>query len=146
MKDNLNTLKKTVPINKESENNKTITYKIKLIDSFRFISSSLLNLVNKLLGGIHNNKYTDCKSYIECHFVKDNKLTFKCLNCNKNHEKYFNFNKDLMKRIANIFEFCNKNIKKFILLLRKNVYPYKYMDSRERYNETSLPDKKGILQ
>ena len=51
-----------------------------------------------------------------------------------------------MKRIANIFEFCNENIKKFILLLRKNVYPYKYMDSRERYNETSLPDKKGILQ
>ena len=56
LKDNLNTLKKTVPINKESENNKTITYKIKLIDSFRFISSSLLNLVNNPLRGIHNNK------------------------------------------------------------------------------------------
>ena len=32
----------------------------------------------------------------------------------------------------------------FVLLLRKGVYPYGYMDSWERFNETSLPDKKYI--
>ena len=29
-----------------------------------------------------------------------------------------------------------------ILLLRKGVYPYDYMDSWERFNETSLSSKK----
>ena len=28
------------------------------------------------------------------------------------------------------------------MLLRKSVYPYEYMDSWERFDETSLPDKK----
>ena len=28
------------------------------------------------------------------------------------------------------------------MLLRKGVYPYEYMDSWERFDETSLPDKK----
>ena len=37
--------------------------------------------------------------------------------------------------------FCNGNLNKFVRLLRKGVYPYKYMDSRERFNETSLPPK-----
>ena len=39
-------------------------------------------------------------------------------------------------------KFCNGDIKKFALLLRKGVYPYEYIDSWERFNETSLPDKK----
>ena len=30
------------------------------------------------------------------------------------------------------------------MLLRKGVYPYKYMDSWEKFNETSLPDKKDF--
>ena len=30
------------------------------------------------------------------------------------------------------------------LLLRKDVYPYEYMDSWERFNETSLPDKEAF--
>ena len=49
-----------------------------------------------------------------------------------------------MKRFANTFEFCNGDTNKFILLLRKGVYPYEYMDSWERFNETSLPDKKAF--
>ena len=34
-------------------------------------------------------------------------------------------------------QFCGGDINKLILLLRKDVYPYEYMDSRERSNETS---------
>ena len=59
----------------------------------------------------------------------------------KNYEK--DFNKELFKRIANIYEFCNGDINKFILLLRKSVYPYEYTDSWERFDETSLPDKEA---
>ena len=54
------------------------------------------------------------------------------------------FNKELIKRFENIYEFCNNNIIKFILLLRKGVYPYECMDSWERFEETSLPDKEAF--
>ena len=30
------------------------------------------------------------------------------------------------------------------MLLKKGVYPYEYMDSWEKFNETSLPDKKAF--
>ena len=43
-----------------------------------------------------------------------------------------------------MYQFCNGDIDKFVLLLRKCVYPYEYMDSWERFNETSLPDKKAF--
>ena len=54
------------------------------------------------------------------------------------------FNKELIKRFANTYEFCNKNLNKFILLLRKDVYPYEYMDNWERFDETSLPNKESF--
>ena len=41
-------------------------------------------------------------------------------------------------------QFCNKHINKFILLLRKGVYPYEYIDSWERFDETSLSDKEAF--
>ena len=47
-----------------------------------------------------------------------------------------------MKKLKNTYSFCNSDLSKFILLLRKGVYPYKYIDSWERFNETSLPSKK----
>ena len=54
------------------------------------------------------------------------------------------FNKKLIQIFANIYEFCNGDLNKFILLLRKGGYPYEYMDSWERFNETSLPDKESF--
>ena len=47
----------SVPINRERDNGKTITYKLKCIDSFRFMSTSLSKLVDNLLE-IYNE---DCK-------------------------------------------------------------------------------------
>ena len=38
----------SVPIKKELHNNKTITYKLKFMDSFRFMSTSLSSLVDNL--------------------------------------------------------------------------------------------------
>ena len=72
--------------------------------------------------------------------TKNEQLIFRCFRCKKNYEK--NFNKALIQRLANIYEVCNEDLNKFILLLRKGVYPYEYMDSWERFNETSLPNKK----
>ena len=41
-------------------------------------------------------------------------------------------------------KFCNKDLNKFSVLLRKGVYPYEYMDSWEKFNETELPDKESF--
>ena len=46
-----------------------------------------------------------------------------------------------MKKFKNTYRFCNNDLNKFVLLLRKGVYAYEYMDSWERINETSLPTK-----
>ena len=50
--------------------------------------------------------------------------------------------KNIVKKYPNEYQFCNEDINKFVLLLRNFVYPYKYMDNWERFNETSSPDKK----
>ena len=119
-----------------------ILYKIKFIDSFRFKSSSLSSLVDNLSEGLHSDKCTDFKSCLGYMITKDDQLIFRCFECKKNYEK--DFNKELIKRFANIYEFCNEDINKIILLLRKGVYSYEYMDSWERFDETSLRDKEAF--
>ena len=53
----------SVPIKKRIENkNIDITYKIKLIDSFRSMATSLSKLVDNLTEGIHNDKCNKCES------------------------------------------------------------------------------------
>ena len=119
-----------------------ISYKIRFIDSFRFMSSLLSNLVDNLSEGLHSDKCTHCKYCLEYIKSKSDQLTLKCFECKKNYKK--DFNNELIKRFVNIYKFCNKEYNKFILLLRKGVYPYEYMDGWERFDETSLPDKKAF--
>ena len=101
--------------------------------------SSLSSFVDNLAEGLHNPKCTDCKSYLEYISTKNELLTFNSLNCSKNQKKHFN--KYLTKRFANIYEFCDGDINKFCLMLRKDVYWYEYMDSWKRFDETLLPEK-----
>ena len=122
----------SVPIKKEIRNKDKIieiSYKIKFIDSYRFMSTSLSKLVDNLSEGLHNNRCVECKSCLDYMKNKDEKLTFRCFTCKTNYEKCFN--KELVKRFANIYEFCNGDLNKFVLLLRKDVYPYEYMDNWE---------------
>ena len=90
----------------------------------------------------NNNKCLNCKSCLDYIKTENKKLILKCFNCKQNHEK--DFNKELIKRFANTYEFCNGNLNKFILLLRKGVYPYEYMDNWEKFDETSLPNKESF--
>ena len=131
-----------VPIKKELDNGKPILCKIKFIGSFRFKSSSLSSLLDNLSEGFHSRKCTEYKYCLHYMTTKDEQLIFRCFECKKNYKK--NFNKKLIKRFANIYKFCNKDINKFILLLRKGVYPYEYMDSWERFDETSFPDQEAF--
>ena len=43
-----------------------------------------------------------------------------------------------------IYKFKNHYINKFILLLRKSVYPYEYINDCEKFNETWLPEKEDF--
>ena len=58
--------------------------------------------------------------------TKGDQLIFRRFEFKKNYKK--DFNKDLIKRFANIYKFCNEDINIFIFLLRKGVYPYEYMN------------------
>ena len=98
------------------------------------MSSSLTSLVDNLTEGLHNDKRKDYKPCLEYIPTKDSQLLFKCLKQDKNHNK--DFNKDFIKKFANTYEFCGGDINKFILLLRKGIYPYEYMDSWKRLDET----------
>ena len=49
-----------------------------------------------------------------------------------------------LKTFENSYSFCNNDINKFVLLLRKGVYPYEYMDSSKRLSEISLPNKEDF--
>ena len=97
-----------MPIKKELDNGKTIAYKIKFIDSFRFMSSSLSNLADNLSDGLHNNKYINCKFFPDYMVFKHDQLISRCFDCKKNYNK--NLNKELIKRFANTYEFCNKTL------------------------------------
>ena len=114
-----------VPIKKECDNGKTIAYKLSFIDSFRFISTSLSEHVGNMSGNFNS---------IECKSCTENN---RCEECKKLIE-------GLIKNFRSIYQFCNGDLNKFILLLRKGVYPYEYMDSWEKFDETTLPPKKDF--
>ena len=115
-----------------------ITYKIKFIDSFRFMATSLSKLVDNLTENVHNDKCDKCKSNL-CFVRAMNKtLLFKCIDCEKEYEK--GFNKELLERFSNTYEFCGNDLNKFLILLRKGVYPYEYMDEW-MFDEKELPSK-----
>ena len=50
-------------------------------------------------------------------------------------------NEELKNKFENTFKFSSNGIDKFILLLRRGVYPYEYTDDWEKFNETALPEK-----
>ena len=120
----------------DNDKAKTVTYRLKFIDSCRFMQDSLSNLVDNL-SEVNNkelkNKFTDnMRSMINLLSQSinkvseiDNKISYTAL----------------IEKFPNTYQLCNKDLQKFALLLRKGVYPYEYMDRRERFKEESLPDK-----
>ena len=91
----------SVPKKKKIENKDLeITYKIKFIDSYRFMASPLSKLVDNLSEGIHNNKCSDCGSNLDyikttakrtaepsAFASKNEKLILECYNCKQRYKK-----------------------------------------------------------
>ena len=74
--------------------------------------------------------------------VIDETLIFRCFNCKKNYKK--EINKELIERLASTYKFCNNDLNKFVMLLRKGVYPYEYMDCWDKFIETLIPNKESF--
>ena len=87
-------------------------HKLRFIDSFKFMSSSLDRLTSNL---------TACGECDSCRLGD-------CL-------------KPTTKRLRETSKICGEKVR---LLVRKGVYPYDYMDSLERLNETQLPPKEAF--
>ena len=136
-----------MPIKKKHNNGETVTYKIKFVGTCRFMQSKLSDpVITCIIIKINNNK--DCKTCIErknikseCEFVgfKNNRLNYRCKECKGTSVKSVN---DLFQKFPRMHKFCNGDLNKLVMLLRKGVYPYKQMDSWEKFNETSFPSKK----
>ena len=105
----------SAPIKKKYDDGKTITYKLRFIDSFRFMPTSLSELVDNMSGKFNS---------IECKLCTKNN---RCEGCKKLIE-------GLIKNFPSIYQFCNGDLNKFILLLRKSVYLYEDMDNWEKFD------------
>ena len=132
----------SVPISRELDNSKTITCRLKFIDSFRFMPTSLSSHVDNLSEKLHSDKCKDCKSELDYMSVKYNQLIFQCLECKKNYNK--DCNKKLIKRFANTCRICNGDIKKFMNNLKwiagKYLMKHHYQIKKAFYRELNLED------
>ena len=89
------------------------------------MSTSLSELFDNI-SGIFNS--TECKSCTE----------------NNRCELCKNLIEGFIKKFPSVFQFCNVNLNKFVLLLRKGVFPYEYIDSWEKFDENTLPPKEAF--
>ena len=116
-------------------NNKTINYNLRFIDSARFMDASLDAHVNNL-SELFNCKCTDKKKQqikIKCvHKI----VSTRCKTCAKKSKQALKLLKD---KFPCIYRLAKNNIDKFLLLLRKGVYPYEHIDIWERIIEEQLP-------
>ena len=137
----------SVPIKRECDNGKTIAYKLRFMDSVRFMSTSLSELVDNMSGIFNSIECKSCMEKIkinsECHFVglRNNRLIYRCRECKEEWKRLIN---ELIEKFPSIYQFCNGDLNKFVLLLRKGVYPYECMDSSEKFDETTIPPKEDF--
>ena len=141
----------SVPIKREVINNngdkKTITHKLQFSDSYRFMQSSLSDLVDNTSEIFKSRECRSCKERTkinsECYFagLKNDRLIYKCRECKKEQKESTT---ELKEKFPSIYKFCNGDLNKFVLLLRKGVYPYEYMDSWENFDENTLSPKEAF--
>ena len=85
----------SVPIEKEvpkvdNDAIESISYKIKCIDSARFMATSLSALANSLAEGIHKIKYKDCVCFLEYESIIEYSIKYKGTSWNKHYPNKIN--------------------------------------------------------
>ena len=125
----------SIEIKSEKVNDKWTRYNLKFIDSNRFMTGSLDKHVNNLSelfdGNCENKKEQVIKLEHNNNFIHS-----KCKTCHKQ----FKHDLELLKeKFKYAYTLCIDDISKFVLLLRKGVYPYEYMNDWNKLNDTELP-------
>ena len=107
------------------------------------MGSSLSNILDNLGEGIHRVKFKDCNGSLEYKSVNNNLINYKYSSYHKNYWKkdWWKFKKVYSK--TQLIKLSN-GINKYILLLRKGVCPYEFVDNWEKFHETSY-QKKRVL-
>ena len=74
-------------------------------------------------------------------YVRFNQKTIysRCKSCNTKNKQLL---ESLIKRFPSTYKLSKNNADKFLLLLRKGVYPYEYMNDWNNFNETKVPSIK----
>ena len=80
---------------------------------------------------------------LEYEFIKfkNNRLNCRCKECKGKSNKSID---GLIEKFPSIYQFWDGDLNKFVLLLRKGVYPDECMDSWEKCDEISLPPKEDF--
>ena len=113
---------------------------LRFIDSCRFMSSSLDDLVSNLVG-VNDLKCKICKNPCRMSHINENYIVHaKCQQCYSGGNSTQLDKVALQLKFSNIYKFCG-NDECFRLMLRKGVYPYEYMTSWDNFKETQLPSK-----
>ena len=138
----------SVTIKKEYDGGKKIASKLRFIDSFRFMLTSLSELFDNMSRIFNSIERKSCIEKIkinsECCFVgsKNNRLFFRCKEWKEEWKRPI---EELTEKFPVIYQFCNGNLNKFVMFLRKGVYCYEYIDSWEKFDETTLPLKRLFI-
>ena len=112
------------------------------------VDSCQANYQTLLITCLKNNN--NCKTCMErrnfkseCEFIgsNNNSLNYRCKKCKGTSTKSAN---ELIEKFPNVYQFCNGDLNKLVLFLRKSVYPYEYMDNWERFNESLFLPKKDF--
>ena len=103
----------------------------------------LITCLEFLLEKYAKNAWKEKKINAECKFdgLEDDRLSYKCRECG---EKWHDSINGLINKLPSIYQFCNGDLNKFILLLRKGAYPYEDMDNWETFDETTIPPKEAF--
>ena len=94
------------------------------------MSSKLSDLVDNL-SEIYSKECKECKERKKIKSIRNfirlenDKLHYKC----KEYKKKLKPINGLIEKFLNTYQFCDEEINKFVVLLRKSLYPYKYLDS-----------------
>ena len=132
-------IKKEIKQQKEQKK-KVITYNLKFIDTAKHMNSASSTLENNISETNKCSCEEDKDKHIKIKIKKVNskeRVITSCKTCNLKESQLAS---ELIKKFRNTYKLCNKSSKKFILLCKKGVYPYEYMDSMDRFDEVTLPN------
>ena len=111
------------------------------------MSASLSELADNLSGIFYSIECKSCMEKIKINseycFVelKNSRLIYRCKDCKNEWKRPI---EGLIRKFPSIYQFCNGNLNKFILLVRKGLYPYGYTDNWEKFDETTIRPKEAF--